>query len=437
MFYILVVAAVPVVLIAAFSFRAGANGIARHTDMHLSAVANVMAQGVSHWLISMEHSAGTFATILESSDQIDTLLSEPQDTQDSILAHLRSDASYAVATNPFIQRIDVLSPDLQQVFFSYGDGDINNGFAQNLPYLPPSDGIRMTLPPTIQGHAPQFATVESAVKKDGSILARLVVHVSTAPLMLTLSGEAALGDKGRVYLVNAEGLVLSSPANVDSREKPIRAPSEVIPMGAEAADGLRYTDLVGAEVVGAYAPVEFSDWFVVTEVPTSEAFSDIVRMRNTTIVATALFFILVVFVAALISRRVTQPVRVLSEGATQIGQGNLSHRIEVSGSDEIAKLATAFNDMAGDLDKTQTRLVAAERISALRKSTENNVQQLKNLSQMGLTIAYDLCQKIYSNESLDDGFLIRAVTYPKDGDDVKSLVRSAKIAIQAARSGQH
>jgi PleD family two-component response regulator len=51
--------------------------------------------------------------------------------------------------------------------------------------------------------------------------------------------------------------------------------------------------------------------------------------------------------------------------------------------------------------------------------------------------AYELCQKIYANEFLDDGFLIRAVTYPRDGEDVKSLVRAAKIAIQAARSGQH
>ena len=48
--------------------------------------------------------------------------------------------------------------------------------------------------------------------------------------------------------------------------------------------------------------------------------------------------------------------------------------------------------------------------------------------------AYGLCQKIYSNESLGDGFIVRAVTYPNDGQNVQSLIRSAKAAVQAARS---
>ena len=48
--------------------------------------------------------------------------------------------------------------------------------------------------------------------------------------------------------------------------------------------------------------------------------------------------------------------------------------------------------------------------------------------------AYDLCQKIYSNESLGDGFIVRAVTYPNDEENVQNLRRSAKVAVQAARS---
>ncbi|MCH7802355.1 MAG: HAMP domain-containing protein, partial [Chloroflexi bacterium] len=210
--------------------------------------------------------------------------------------------------------------------------------------------------------------------------------MSTAPLMQALSGDAGLGDNGRVYLVDSEGLVLSAPTHVASQQEPIRASQERIPMAPQTANGLRYTGLAGQEVVGAYAPVESSPWFVVAEIPISEAFSDIDRMRNAIIIATALFFVLLVIVAVLISRRVTQPLRVLSAGASQIGQGNLSHRIEVSGNDEIANLATAFNHMAGDLDTTQARMVEAERTADLRAFTENNVLQLKKLSQMGLAI---------------------------------------------------
>ena len=48
--------------------------------------------------------------------------------------------------------------------------------------------------------------------------------------------------------------------------------------------------------------------------------------------------------------------------------------------------------------------------------------------------AYGLCQKIYSNQSLGDGFIVRAVTYPNDDENVQNLIRSAKVAVQAARS---
>lgn len=56
------------------------------------------------------------------------------------------------------------------------------------------------------------------------------------------------------------------------------------------------------------------------------------------------------------------------------------------------------------------------------------------LPETNVMEAYDLCQKIYTNEALGDEFIIRSVTYPEDGEDVQHLVRSAKIAVQAARS---
>ena len=59
------------------------------------------------------------------------------------------------------------------------------------------------------------------------------------------------------------------------------------------------------------------------------------------------------------------------------------------------------------------------------------------LPETSLREARELCQKVYANESLDDGIILMAVTYPDDGDDVQQLVRSAKVAVQAARSERH
>lgn len=59
------------------------------------------------------------------------------------------------------------------------------------------------------------------------------------------------------------------------------------------------------------------------------------------------------------------------------------------------------------------------------------------LPETSVTEAYELCQKIYTNESLADEFILRVVTYPNDGEDVQHLVHSAKVAVQAARSKRH
>jgi PAS domain S-box-containing protein len=52
----------------------------------------------------------------------------------------------------------------------------------------------------------------------------------------------------------------------------------------------------------------------------------------------------------------TKPIRKLAEGATIIGTGELSHRVEVQSEDELGHLARSFNDMAIKLNESYTNL---------------------------------------------------------------------------------
>ena len=47
-----------------------------------------------------------------------------------------------------------------------------------------------------------------------------------------------------------------------------------------------------------------------------------------------------------LSRRMTRPLRVLSEGARRIGSGQLDQRLVVRTGDEVEELAREFNNMA-------------------------------------------------------------------------------------------
>lgn len=68
--------------------------------------------------------------------------------------------------------------------------------------------------------------------------------------------------------------------------------------------------------------------------------------------------VVALLLARSIARSITSPLLSLKEAADHARRGEFGYRVEVQGSDEIAGLAVAFNEMMGELDRTRT--VAAE-----------------------------------------------------------------------------
>ncbi len=73
----------------------------------------------------------------------------------------------------------------------------------------------------------------------------------------------------------------------------------------------------------------------------------------------AILFALVI--AAFWSRRLGSPIARLHRGAIAVSRGDLDHRIDVAGGDELSDLATAFNQMTVTLKDNQARLAARMR----------------------------------------------------------------------------
>jgi serine phosphatase RsbU (regulator of sigma subunit) len=75
-----------------------------------------------------------------------------------------------------------------------------------------------------------------------------------------------------------------------------------------------------------------------------------------------------------LSRRMTQELATLTEGAERLAQGDLGVQVPVRSRDEVGRLATAFNEMATSLKAQRTVVVERER---LRKELEmsRSIQQ--------------------------------------------------------------
>jgi PAS domain S-box-containing protein len=66
------------------------------------------------------------------------------------------------------------------------------------------------------------------------------------------------------------------------------------------------------------------------------------------------------FLARRMGRSITRPLLSLKDAATRFGADDLSHRIPVSGDDELAQLGNAFNAMASSLEKGRADLRESE-----------------------------------------------------------------------------
>ena len=102
-----------------------------------------------------------------------------------------------------------------------------------------------------------------------------------------------------------------------------------------------------------------------------------------------LIFGLFILGAALISRRLTEPLESLREGLRKISGGNLETTLPVQSKDEIGSLTSAYNTMVKQLKELQKELAKAEREAAWKEMAQQVAHEIKNpLTPMKLNLQH-------------------------------------------------
>jgi adenylate cyclase len=191
-----------------------------------------------------------------------------------------------------------------------------------------------------------------------------------------------VGHTGHAFVLDRSGRLIAHPdisqvlrGTNDEALMAMRKLRQAI--DAASGEAIATKNTVGETVVTAMAAIPGADWMIFVEQPLSEAFAPIYTALWRT---GALLLAGAVFAAALaywLARRMTGPIRQLEEGTERIGAGQFDHRIDIATGDEFERLATRFNQMAGELAVSQER---SERIARLKRFLAPQVAELVEMA---------------------------------------------------------
>ncbi|MGX1321435.1 signal transduction histidine kinase/DNA-binding NarL/FixJ family response regulator [Bradyrhizobium sp. USDA 377] len=185
-----------------------------------------------------------------------------------------------------------------------------------------------------------------------------------------------VGNTGKAYVVDRMGVLIAHPdlwralqRSDLSGHADVRAALDGV---GPPSGGLVREDLSGQRVLSTYATVPSLGWLVFVELPLSEAYAPIyASIGRSTFLLVALLAI-AVLVSLWLSRRMTVPIQLLTQGARRIGSGDLGLRLAIRTGDELEALGDQFNRMAAHLRDSYATLEGKviERTSELEKARD-------------------------------------------------------------------
>lgn len=200
--------------------------------------------------------------------------------------------------------------------------------------------------------------------------------------VMTVDGEWAqngLGSTGETYLVGRDGLMRSISRELSTSPQDYQAAAVAAGLSPSAAalsvrngntllqqeilsdavaraqsgenGALVERDYLGRDSIVAYAPLDIANlgWVIVAQETFEEAMAPVEDFTRNLILSTAGMIIFVCLLSLVLAQVFVRPLRRLKLAAQRIAAGEEGVQVDAGSSDELADVATAFNDMSHSL----------------------------------------------------------------------------------------
>lgn len=195
----------------------------------------------------------------------------------------------------------------------------------------------------------------------------VVIESRVDNLLALVQDYAGLGDTGETYLVKAtadgQAQILTPLrfAPQATLTRVVTGSANQVSPAIQALTGESQLLLEGVDynqqsVIAAIEYIENVDWGIIVKINRVEAFAPLNQLLIRALIIGTVTVVVVIFLAIFVARQFSRPITNLIDAALKISAGDTQQQqIEQPKIDELAKLATAFNQMMTELhQRTQT-----------------------------------------------------------------------------------
>jgi PAS domain S-box-containing protein len=180
----------------------------------------------------------------------------------------------------------------------------------------------------------------------------LAAEVDLSPMWGTVS-RVKVRKTGYVYVVDGTGhLIAYKNVNLVKKNLDLAHVQGVQHFLGNVHKSAIYKSFTDEWVIGNWAPVLATGWGLVAELPVKEVLQQLLPLLLVGGMSIVIFIVFIVMILTVILKRLLLPLTHLQQAVKEVRSGNLEYKIELESEDEIGDLASAFNHMTHELERT-------------------------------------------------------------------------------------
>ena len=359
---IMLVVVIPIGIIGYESYILAKRTLTTFAYQHMTTIAEHKANHLGSWLEERLDDVGILAGLPVIREACRRYSESLEDFSEILTNMLKDTLDLIEGTSPSYENIYILLPDGRVLSSTHPDlvhtqGFYEQGLTERLrssdePVLgpvyqyPEKKGWHVQLAAEING--PHDRTL-------GFIVAVLDLSKTIDPIMVERIG---LGETGETYLINKARRIISESRFLDYTETVDQGfDTQGIRSVLEEKKGTAvYENYTGREVLGSYVWLPRYEWGILAEMETDEILWPLTWIKTIGVGTSVLVGLICLFMAFVVSRRVSMPIVQVADAAERMAEGDLEQQIPFSSKDEVGRLAASFNVMAQRLAQSVTSL---------------------------------------------------------------------------------